>query len=96
MVAEQSRRMKKNFRRKKREVKRLRIMYLEDREDEIFPDKPSALEATFGQQIPTPTQTMDNVEAEDTSNDSDAGQFQARRSEGSTSNVPTKLSLIHI
>ena len=65
-------------------------MYLEDREDEIFPDKPSALEATFGKQLPTQTQTMDNVEAEDTSNDSDAGQFQARRSEGSTSNVPTK------
>ena len=65
-------------------------MYLEDREDEIFPDKPSALEATFGQQLPTPNQTMENVEAEDSPNNSDVGQFQARRSEGSTCNVPTK------
>ena len=80
----------KNFRRKKREVKRLRVMYLEDREDEIFPDKPSALEATFGQNLPTPNQTMDNVEAEDASNDSDVGRFQARTPEGSTNNVPTK------
>ena len=80
----------KNFRRRKREVKRLRMMYLEDREDEIFPDKPSALEATFGQHLPTPNQTMDNVEAEDASNDSDVGRFQARRSEGSTNNAPTK------
>ena len=80
----------KNFRRRKREVKRLRMMYLEDREDEIFPDKPSALAATFGQHLPTPNQTMDNVEAEDASNDSDVGRFEARRSEGSTNNVPTK------
>ena len=65
-------------------------MYLEDREDEIFPDKPTALEATFGQQLPTPNQTMDNVEAEDPSHDSDVGQFEARRSEVSTNNVPTK------
>ena len=79
MVTEQSRRVMKNFRRKKREVKRLRIMHLEDREDEIFPDKPSALEATFGQQLPTPNQTMENVEAEDSPNNSDVGQFQARR-----------------
>jgi len=90
LVTEQSRRVRKNFRRKKREVKRLRIMYLEDRDDEIFPDKPTALEATFGQQLPTPNQTMDNVEAEDASNDSDVGQFQARKSEVSTNNVPTK------
>ena len=90
MVTEQSRRVKKNFRRKKREVKRLRIMYLEDRDDEVFPDKPTALEATFGQQLASPNQTMDNVEAEDASNDSDVGQFQARRSEVSTNNVPTK------
>ena len=80
----------KNFRRRKREVKRLRMMYLEDREDEIFPDKPSALEATFGQHLPTPNQAMDNAVAEDAPNDSDVGRFQARRPEESTNNVPTK------
>ena len=50
-------------------------MYLEDREDEIFPDKDSALEATFGQHLPSPNQTMDNVEAEDASSYSGVGRF---------------------
>ena len=86
MTNEKSTRLKEDRKRRKREYKQLRVVYLDGRIDKIYQDKNSAVD----HQSSTPQEAMDNTADEGTKSAQESKETQDLNIQGSGSRIPSK------